>query len=312
MIADRAPDRTLAAALVRAQFPEIDSVEVSLLGEGCDSVAFDVNGEWVFRFPKRPDVEAQIAIEAALLRSLADRGSPLPVPAFRFHGRPSGEFPFHFGGYAKLPGLPANRVEWSPEALRRLAPVLGHFLTWLHAFPIDAALALGVPDQRDDDVIAEVRKEALEDFAFLNDVAASAPLVLWRHFLEDELVSARPPAAAFALVHNDLAGEHVLVDAAAPRVTGVIDWSDAAIGDRALDFAGIVHWGGLSFLHDVLAGYGLPVDEHLPRRARFFAVGRGVLDVRFGLERDDRAYVDGGIRAIQKRARVILPSVLSS
>ena len=303
MTGDISVDRDLAARLVRRQFPELDPVQAEPLGEGCDSVAFDVNGSWVFRFPKRPDVEQQLLIEAKLLRSLTVHGSPVPLPAFRFHGRPSDEFPLHFGGYSKLAGIAANRVDFSKIVHRRLAPALGRFLSWLHAFPAADAMAMGVADQRGDDVIGEVRQEALEDFPFLSRVAPDAPLDAWQAFLQAAPASALPPESAFSLVHNDLAAEHLLVDESAQRVTGVIDWSDVAIGDRAMDFAGIFHWGGAAFLKDVLANYDRPVDEHLATRARFFAAGRGVLDVQFGLERNDREYVEGGLRALRMACR---------
>jgi aminoglycoside phosphotransferase (APT) family kinase protein len=297
MSADIRVYQELASRLVHTQFPELDPIQVEPLGEGCDSVAFEVNGGWVFRFPKRPDVERQLLIETKLLRSLTVRGSPIPLPAYSFHGRPSAEFPLHFAGYSKLPGTTANRVDPAKPVHRRLAPALGRFLSWLHAFSATDAMAMGVPDQRGHDVVGDVQKEALEDFPVLARVAPDAPLDAWRAFL---LAAPMPaPVSAFSLVHNDLAAEHVLVDAPTQGVTGVIDWSDAAIGDRAIDFAGIFHWGGAPFLDDVLANYDRPIDAHLAARARFFAAGRGVLDVQFGLERNDREYVEGGLRALR-------------
>jgi aminoglycoside phosphotransferase (APT) family kinase protein len=291
-------DEHLARRLVQAQFPELDPVRVERLGEGCDSVAFEVNRTWVFKFPKRADVERQLPIEAKLLRWLGLRGSPVPVPAFVFEGRPSEEFPRHFGGYAKLTGLPANRLDGPAADPEGLAPVLGRFLSWLHALPMDDALALGVPDERHDAVMMDVQKEALEEFPVLWRVTGDAPFDAWRAFFEDVRSVPRATASAFAVVHNDLAAEHVLMGERGARVTGVIDWSDAAIGDRAIDLAGIVHWGGAAFLNGVLAHYAGDVDEGLLARARFLAAGRGVLDVKFGLERGDRAYVEGGLRAI--------------
>src|SRR5687767_12197535 len=56
-------DRNTVGEIIEAQFPQLRPVEVSYLGEGYDSTAFDVNGEFVFRFPKQSDVEAQLFIE---------------------------------------------------------------------------------------------------------------------------------------------------------------------------------------------------------------------------------------------------------
>jgi aminoglycoside phosphotransferase (APT) family kinase protein len=299
---DHPVDPAHAARLIRTQFPELDPVRVQHLGEGCDSVAFDVNGDWVFRFPKRADVEAQLLVEMTFLPALAAQSPPIAVPEFRFRGRPSQEFPHQFGGYRRLPGTPGNR-RGSPIQFGTIAPMLAHFLSWLHRFPAGDALALGVADQRLERVLEEAQREALEDFRIVEEIAPDAPLDAWRRCVQ----TTPPPASSasdFCLVHNDLAAEHVLVDDAGSRITGVIDWSDVAVGDRAIDFGGVVHWGGPAFLKDVLSHYDGPVSDGLIARAHFFAACRGVLDVEFGLERKRPEFVEGGLRALRMATRV--------
>src|SRR5690242_9804379 len=89
------------AEIIRRQFPDVSIASVSYLGEGCDSSTFDVNSQWVFRFPKRGDVEQQLLLEFRVLPLLASH-SPIPLPAFCFHGHPSAVFPRHFGGYPRM------------------------------------------------------------------------------------------------------------------------------------------------------------------------------------------------------------------
>ena len=101
---------TKVASIIQAQFSELSPTSVVFLGEGCDSSAFDVNQQWVFRFPKRADVAQQLAIESSVLPVLAAQ-SPLPLPVFSFHGQPSDAFPYRFVGYRKLPGVPAIQVD---------------------------------------------------------------------------------------------------------------------------------------------------------------------------------------------------------
>jgi aminoglycoside phosphotransferase (APT) family kinase protein len=297
-VTDHAVDRDLAARLIGSQFPELNPVSVQYLGEGCDSVAFDVDDAWVFRFPKRADVERQLLLEMNVLPMLGALGTPVAIPLFRFKGVPSSEFALHFVGYQKLPGLPANRRDWSRAALGLLAPVLGRFLAWLHAVPADAVLACGVADQRDRSLLAEVQQEALEDLPKLQRVAWNGSLDQWRAWFEHAPRPAGAPSD-FAVVHNDLAAEHVLVDETGQRITGVIDWSDMAVGDRAIDFGGVFHWGGHEFLDDVLAHYDRPITPDQIERARFFAACRGVLDVEFGSARNRPEYVEGGLRALR-------------
>ncbi len=57
--------------IIEQTFPQLAPAYVRALGEGCDSVAFEVNGQWVFRFPKRADVEEQLFVEHRLLPALA-------------------------------------------------------------------------------------------------------------------------------------------------------------------------------------------------------------------------------------------------
>ncbi len=54
-------------------------------------------------------------------------------------------------------------------------------------------------------------------------------------------------------VHGDLQPSHVFVED--ERVTGIIDWSEAACGDALFDLA-LLTLGHRERLGDVLAGYG--------------------------------------------------------
>ena len=296
------PDETLplaaeaAAAVISAQFPNLRPVRAIHLGDGCDHTAFAVNDAWVFRFPKRGDVEAQLLVELQVLPRLA-AGAPVAIPAYRFHGQPSPGFLFHFGGYPMLPGTPAVQVEAARAAPAALARDIGRFLSWLHGVPAGELAGLGVPAQDLAGLIDEVRADAIDDFPLLETVAPGAPLDEWFAF-----VKTGPDATAGSvdtvLLHNDFAAEHVLVDDRAAWVTGVIDWSDMARGDRALDFAGVWHWGGRPLLDAVQRHYGGSLDDGAVERARYLACCRGVSDVAFGVERDRPEYVAAGLRAL--------------
>jgi aminoglycoside phosphotransferase (APT) family kinase protein len=101
------------------------------------------------------------------------------------------------------------------------------------------------------------------------------------------------------LLHNDLAAEHVLIDPANGNVTGVIDWSDMAIGDPLVDFAGLFHWGGDSLVDSALACYSGPLSDVQLRCARYLGACRGAMDVAFGLDRNRPEYVRAGLTALR-------------
>lgn len=288
----------LVTEIIRSQFPQLVPARVVYLGEGYDSSAFEVNNEWIFRFPKRAEVERQLLIEIRTLPVLSER-APIPIPAFCFHGQPSSEFPHHFVGYPKLWGVPAIQLDPASVPFLLLAPRLARFLSWLHSFPVSEAARLGVEDQEIGSLIEEIRAEALTDFELVNKVAPEAPLEEWYAYLKaGPDIVARSPSTP-ALLHNDLAAEHILFDPATQTVTGIIDWSDIAVGDRAVDFAGVFHWGGEAFINAMLSTYDGPIDDLVVPRARFLAACRGVADVTFGLESDRREYILAGIRALK-------------
>ena len=296
--------------IIHAQFPDVVTGDVRWLGEGYDSTAFAVNDQWVFRFPRRTDVEQQLLLEMRVLPRLA-RESPVAVPEFCFVGVPSELFPRHFGGYPLIPGVPAMGDTALDGRLDRVAPILGRFLSWLHAFDTADATRLGVPERDPTELICELQADAIADFDNLRTVSPDAPLRRWRRFLDEMPAPARPAPAVPAtatrapaagakpvLVHGDLAAEHVLYDVASDRVTGVIDWSEIAISDAAVDLAALYHAGGEPFATAALEQYDGDTGEAMLSRARYIAACRGVMDVTFGLERSRPEWVAGGLRAL--------------
>jgi aminoglycoside phosphotransferase (APT) family kinase protein len=291
----------LARTLIERQFPALVPADVAYLGEGCDSTAFEVNGTWVFRFPKRRDVEAQLLLERRLLPHLA-RSSPVAVPVFRHLGEASPEFPLSFAGYRKLDGVTAlqARIERPPAGL---ALALGRFLSFLHTFPVEVARQCGVPDEDASQALDDIRAEAVEDFATVRELAPGEPLDRWFAFLRAGVDLPDARRSTSCLLHNDLAAEHVLVDRRHGTATGVIDWSDAALGDPVMDFAGIFHWGGDRFADGVLAAYDRDFTAADAGRARFAGACRGVGDVVFGRRFARPEYIAGGLRALRQCVR---------
>lgn len=290
-------DAARVTAIVRRQFPELALSSVTCLGEGCDNWAFEVDGIWVFRFPKRADVDRQLAVESRMLTVLAG-ASPIPLPRFCFHGEPSPGFPYRFVGYPKLAGARAIDLDAETMPVDTWAPVLGRFLSWLHRRSVDDAVQLGVERQDVTAALEEVRSDALDDFAILRSCATADTLDRWHAFFQAGPTlpaSALPPVVA----HMDLAAEHVLYDPAARQITGIIDWTEIAIADRALDLAGVFHWGGPPLVHAVLASYDAPIDAGVLQRARYLAACRGLADVAFGRRTGRPEYVTAGFRALR-------------
>jgi Ser/Thr protein kinase RdoA (MazF antagonist) len=70
-----------------------------------------------------------------------------------------------------------------------------------------------------------------------------------------------PPRADWPrrFIHNDICPEHVIVDATTGRLTGLIDFTDALVGEVVLDFVGLIGIAGYPFIHQAAAAYRLPL-----------------------------------------------------
>lgn len=280
--------------LVREHLPDLRVDSVVLLGEGLDNRAHEVDGELIVRCAKEPDAARRAALvtrEARLLAAVADV-SPLPVPEPLFTDAERGAL-----AYRKLPGVPLLDL---PPHLRSahavpVAAVLGELLAALHAVPVGRLAGLVETDVR---APAEWRNEAAEHHA---TVAARVPAA-YRGPV-DAFLDAPPPQGVRTPVfsHNDLGIEHVLVDPLTRRVTGVIDWTDAALVDPARDF-GLLHRDlGPAATRAALDRYrpGADTLAALTGRAVFYACCGVFEDLVHGIETGQEKYVEKSLAAME-------------
>jgi aminoglycoside 2''-phosphotransferase len=283
--------------LLRAAFPALQVERYTPLGEGWDSVALLVNDRDVFRFAKRPDVAVRQAAEAELLPYLADR-LPLPIPRYT-HTWADPAWPGQrIVGYPVIPGEPLLRMR--PEHHATQAARLGTFLGALHAVPVAEARRRGAPGGD-----AASRREAYWGF-FATVRANMLPLftereqvgivAFWSRYLADDACF----AFTTTLVHRDLNVEHVLFDLATGRLTGVIDWGDAAIDDPAVDFAALRGELGDEFARQMLAAYPHAADDTLFRRMDFYAGMEPFHELHFGQLEGDAAHIARGIEGVRR------------
>jgi aminoglycoside phosphotransferase (APT) family kinase protein len=100
------------------------------------------------------------------------------------------------------------------------------------------------------------------------------------------------------LIHADLGPAHVL--ARGDELAGVIDWSDARIGDPALDFAWALNGTSAAFAEAVLDAYARD-DPLLADRALFFHRLGPWYEVHYGVHFDQPAYVESGLAGVRSR-----------
>jgi aminoglycoside phosphotransferase (APT) family kinase protein len=189
----------------------------------------------------------------------------IPVPAPRFADEDAGVL-----GYRRLPGRPL--FGRSPPA--GSAQRLGRFLRDLHG--IDPATVVNLIDT-----------EEADPAAWLDELEGPRELV--------RILRASCPrlSARRVVGHADLGAEHVLE--LGGTLTGIIDWSDAAVTDPALDFARLYRDFGPAFLDELLQVYG-PLPGAMPR-IEFFARFAALEDLVYGRAMGRRDYVRNAQRS---------------
>ncbi|MEV4512305.1 phosphotransferase [Dactylosporangium sp. NPDC049525] len=260
----REPARRRALQALSAHVPGAAAGTVSELGHGLDNAAF-LAGDLVLRVAEDGH---SVRREAGLPAVVAERVS-VPVPAVRFAAEDTGVL-----AYPLLPGRPLL----GRQAPAGLARRMGRFLGELHA--IDAAAVDGL-----------VPVEDADPGEWLEDLDGPAELL---RILRDGV----PPAAARrVLAHADLGAEHILEHDG--DVTGVIDWSDAAVTDPALDFARLHRDFGPDFLAQTLHAYGgLPDADDIGPRIVFFARCAALEDLAYGRDHGRSDYAQAAERSL--------------
>ncbi len=276
-------------ALIAGAFPALAIRTFRFLAEGWDSAVWEVNGELVFRFPKRAEVAAWLRTEVALLPELAP-ALPVLIPQFDYIAEASADFPYPFVGYRKLPGVPLADAPPGLVDAKRLAAQIGAFLTALHRFPVARAIACGVEVQtpqtwryRYADFLAEMR--AL--YPRLTPAERERTESLFVAYLDNPAHRGFTPV----LLHQDLGGEHVLLDPETGDLSGIIDWGDVTIGDPAQDLCGFP----ATWLPTLLAHYGGPVDATFAARVAFYRALGPYHTLRFGLRVGGEPFIARGL-----------------
>lgn len=233
--------------------------------QGWDSHAW-IDGPWIHRSPRRPEVRPRLLAEATLLPWLAPQlPLPVPVPERTEDGV----------RHLLLPGTPLS------EGGTAMGRELGVFLKALHAVDPAEAVAHGALDA----VTGAAEKAVFLDECRDQIVPLLPPGIRTR---ANELLD-RVAAVRTALVHCDFGPDHILV--ADGRITGIIDWTDAVIGDPALDLAWVLDGAPPAVAEGVAQIYqpGLELRERSLdwyRLGPWSGVHRGlVLDIRADVER---------------------------
>ncbi|GAA5011704.1 aminoglycoside phosphotransferase family protein [Streptomyces siamensis] len=240
--------RELVRSLLADGRAEGAGFDVRPVAEGGEHSSWWVGRRHVLRLARDRDAAARQRRERRL-RDLIRPHLGVPVPVSVAHG----EWASGLGCTldTRLAGGSGEVQDVSAVGEADLAGLL----TGLREVPVRQAETLGVPR------VAPRSLEALRDAA----AGAAERLAAAEEFDPARLAQLTAPGAAQLaaqpgvafLVHHALKGEHLVVSADG-RVRGVLDWTDAVIGDPAEDIGGlaIAVGAGAAVRAATLAGYG--------------------------------------------------------
>lgn len=278
--------------VVAEQLPSLSGHEPRLIGYGWDNDAYLV-GHHVLRFPRRQIAVDMVLFEAEILRLLPQR-LHLSVPRLELLGVPSEVYPHQFLVYQMVEGTSACDINPPYAPTEDDAVALGSFLKAAH----------NVPCQISDTIRGDTMRKADVPFR-LGKIEGAISQIDESHLpaSKEQLVRAArelatsSPCTEIRLVHGDLYARHVLVSD--QKVSGVIDWGDAHIGDPALDLSIAYTLLNADTEQAFFDAYG-PVDEATRRRSMFRALFYCAVLVDFGVGNQDQSILSVGQHALTR------------
>lgn len=248
-----------------------------------------IGAEQVVCLPRTPAAAARLPERAAVLRALAalDLGFRTPEPLSQDGAAGTGEAPFLV--LSRVPGEPLEAdALHDARVADTVAAQYAALLSSLARVGADEAVRAVIPQTPEGRwrLFAEgVRAELFQLMSADGRLRAERELAAL-----DGL-----PHVTHAVVHGDLGAENVLWEwtDGLPRLSGVLDWDDVALGDPAEDLAAIDASYGRELLARVLA-LGSSPNRGLPARIAAirgtFALQQALYAVRDG---DGEQLADG-------------------
>ncbi len=246
---------------IREEFPKLRFKKIKDVDVGEDHAVFILDDMLVFRFPRNEKYKKTLAAELKLLKSLSKRHLPFAIPQYCYIA--GGK---EFGGYPLIKGRKMTRQRFSAltrKERRAVISQLASFLTTLHSVPANT-----IPAQKDNKA-SRPELYAARYWKERRRVIASAvfPKLLKRLDAFFSVYAEKTNSAPHrTIIHRDLRDEHVLLNPQSRRISGIIDFGDATIGDPAFDFTWLWEYGKET-AEEIYRKYRGPKDAEFLKRS---------------------------------------------
>jgi len=265
---------------IGAVSPQIHIKTIERVGGGIGSVAFMVNDEYIFRFPRHERADESLGVEMRLLPVL-EKHMTLPIPHFEIMGKQAGS-DLRFVGYKAIRGVQMERETLFDRTEhgqvlgpnRHLTEQIATFFREIHSFNVQTARDLGVPERS---LKARMMGQILDAREYIfpliqqkfpeqaNRIIESTEIAFDDYLSDSGNFDYEP-----RLIHGDLEAEHIFVDPEKRTVTGFIDFGSMRIDDPDYDLWRPYSWFGREFMDLLLEQYPHKDPERLYKKMEFF------------------------------------------
>lgn len=222
--------KTLSAArvkrIVKSDYPDFIIKSIKPLKGGWDNFVFEVNKNYIFRFPKKD--EFNLNKEIKVLDYLKDKIT-LEIPHYDLIGKS-----VPYVAYKKIIGEPlTNKVikSLTKNELDILARDIANFFSEFHnALPLKLASKFKL---RKD---GETWRPLIIKKYLLKKITDKSLLDFLKQCLKDYIILRRN-ISSYIIAFNDLHGENIAYDKKKKRIKGVFDFSDVAIENIDREFS---------------------------------------------------------------------------
>jgi aminoglycoside 2''-phosphotransferase len=229
---------------IRHYFPGLSIEQVEENSDGLMNDVLVINQERVFRFAKDEAWIRECLVKEVRVLDLVRQYVTMPVPVFDV-------WDGDCVSYRLLPGQGLSRHDLLclPERTQdALAEQLAIFLQQLHSIPREILEQQAIPATN----ASKTREEYLALLEELErevlPLASSHVRRIVRQHFEPLLQGWLDLSHTPALIHGDLGQQHILFDRTTGRISGVLDWGIAGLGDPAHDDGVLVNCYGERFL----------------------------------------------------------------
>lgn len=236
------------------------SQQIEAITTGWDNDLYVVNGSLAFRFPKTEEVAKKVQKEMALLNELKEQmQTVLAVPDYKPHYGSDGTL--RCVSYEFLPGTSFQGRQ--SEQTAENAQLLGTFLSQLHRIRPTSKFETSRNKEYWVRFYEELQEKVVPQMEKSDQKAVKS---VFESFLDDFKEEHNA-----TLIHGDLTLSNIIGQQG--KAAGIIDFTDAHIGDASLDFAGFYWEYGPDFTKKVLGFYsGEKREELFERIAQFYGI----------------------------------------